>query len=150
MTRTQENAGFMFESATEVRKDWSLFFDRAVREKPVFIKRTRDSAILADLRFVSLLLDQYTFECEKYVEVDGSITLSLNVLDIVENAATEQEAKIELAKSILDYAKDFYEDYDYWSSAPNRKGHVPYVFKALLLNDTGKIGELVQCRVGEN
>lgn len=150
MTRTQENAGFMFESATEVRKDWSLFFDRAVREKPVFIKRTRDSAILADLRFVSLLLESYTFECEKYVEVDGSITLSLNVLDIVENAATEQEAKIELAKSILDYAKDFYEDYDYWSSAPNRKGHVPYVFKALLLNDTGKIGELVQCRVGEN
>ena len=150
MTRTLENTRFMFESATEVRKDWSLFFDKAVREKPVFIKRTRDSAILADLRFVSLLLEQYTFECEKYVEEDGSITLSLDVPDIVENAATEQEAKIELAKSILDYAKDFYEDYDYWSSAPNRKGHVPYVFKALLLNDTSKIGELVQCRVGKN
>ena len=48
MTRTLENTRFMFESATEVRKDWSLFFDKAVREKPVFIKRTRDSAILAD------------------------------------------------------------------------------------------------------
>ena len=150
MTRTLENTRFMFESATEVRKDWSLFFDKAVREKPVFIKRTRDSAILADLRFVSLLLESYTFECEKYVEEDGSITLSLDVLDIVENAATEQDAKIELAKSILDYAKDFYEDYDYWSSAPNRKGHVPYVFKALLLNDTDKIGELIRCRAGES
>ena len=150
MTRTLENTRIMFESATEVRKDWSSFFDKAVREKPVFIKRTRDRAILADLRFVSLLLESYSFICEKYVEEDGSVTLSLDVLDIVENAATEQEAKSELAKSILDYAKDFYEDYDYWSSAPNRKGHVPYVFKALLLNDTGKIGELIQCQAGRN
>ena len=89
-------------------------------------------------------------KCKKYVEEDGTITLSLDVLDIVENAATEHEAKVELAKSILDYAKDFYEDYDYWSSAPNRKGHVPYVFKALLLNDTDKIGELIRCRAGES
>ena len=49
-------------------------------------------------------------KCKKYVEEDGTITLSLDVLDIVENAATEHEAKVELAKSILDYAKDFYED----------------------------------------
>lgn len=84
-------------------------------------------------------------KCKKYVEEDGTITLSLDVLDIVENAATEHEAKVELAKSILDYAKDFYEDYDYWSSAPNRKGHVPYVFKAILLNDISKIAELISC-----
>ena len=79
------------------------------------------------------------------MEEDGTITLSSEVLDVVENAATEREAKIELAKSILDYAKDFYEDYDYWSSAPNRKGHVPYVFKAILLNDISKIAELISC-----
>ena len=85
------------------------------------------------------------FKCKKYVEEDGTITLSSEVLDVVENAATEREAKIELAKSILDYAKDFYEDYDYWSSAPNRKGHVPYVFKAILLNDISKIAELISC-----
>ena len=85
------------------------------------------------------------FKCKKYVEEDGTITLSSDVLDAVENAATEQEAKIELAKSILDYAKDFYEEFDYWSSAPNRKGHVLYVLKAILLNDINKIAELISC-----
>ena len=30
------------------------------------------------------------------------------------------------------------------------KGHVPNVFKALLLNDTDKIGELIRCRAGES
>lgn len=132
-----------FESATEVRKDWSLFFDKAVREKPVFIKRTRDNAVLADLNFMSSLLDSYVYECEKFVEEDGTITLSAVSLDIVENGNTEEEVKDIMAKSILDYAKDFYAEFELWSKAPNTKKHIPYVFKALLLNDISKIGDCI-------
>jgi len=125
----------IFASATDVRKDWSRFFDKAVREKPVFIKRIRDHAVLVDLQFLSLLLEPYTFSCEKYTEEDGSVTLSSDVLDLVENAPTEEEAVTAMAKGVLEYAEDFYENYDDWSSAPNRKRHVPYVFKALVLDD---------------
>lgn len=139
-----------FESATEVRKDWSSFFDKAVREKPVFIKRTRDNAVLSDLGFIDSLLEKYEFECTEYKEEDGTVTLSSDSLDIVENANTEEEVKVKMAESILDYAKDFYKEFDLWSKAPNRKSHIPYVFKALLLNDTSKIGDLIQCRVGKN
>lgn len=139
-----------FESATEVRKDWSLFFDKAVREKPVFIKRTRDNAVLADFSFLNSLLDAYVYECEKFTEEDGTITLSAVSLDIVENGATEEEVKDIMAKSILEYAKDFYEEFDLWSTAPNRKKHIPYVFKALLLNDISKIGDCITWQHGKN
>ena len=76
---------FLFESATEVRKEWSMFFDKAVREKPFFIKRTRDNAVLVDLRFMDILLEEYRYVCKKYAECDGTITLSMEVLDLVEN-----------------------------------------------------------------
>ena len=141
---------FTFESATEVRKEWSLFFDKAVREKPVFIKRTRDNAVLVDLRFMDILLEEYKYDCIKYVENDGTITLSTEVLDLVENGDTEEKAKEKMAQSILEYAQEFYGEYDLWSNASNRKNHIPYVFKALLLNDVGKIGEFITCQDGEN
>ena len=32
-------------SATEVRKEWSSVLDSVVRDKPQFIKRTRDVAV---------------------------------------------------------------------------------------------------------
>lgn len=140
---------FTFESATEVRKEWSLFFDKAVREKPVFIKRTRDNAVLVDLRFMDILLEEYRYECTKYIEKDGTITLSTDVLDLVENGDTEENAKEKMAASILEYAKEFYGEYELWSNASNRKNHIPYVFKALLLNDIGKIGDFIVCRDGE-
>ena len=141
---------FSFESATEVRKEWSLFFDKAVREKPVFIKRTRDNAVLVDLHFMDILLEEYKYDCKKYTENDGSITLSTDVLDLVVNGDTEENAKEKMAASILEYALEFYGEYDLWSNASNRKNHIPYVFKALLLNDVSKIGDFIVCRGGEN
>lgn len=127
-----------------------MFFDKAVREQPVFIKRTRDNAVLVDLRFMDILLEEYKYNCTKFEEEDGTITLSTEVLDLVENGDTEEFAKNKMAESILEYAKEFYGEYDLWSNASNRKNHIPYVFKALLLNDVSKIGDLIVCQDGKN
>lgn len=137
-------------NSTDVRKDFSAIVDKAVREKPQFIKRTRDYMILSDIHFLELLLDAYSFTAEQFTEDDKSITLSLNELDIVENGISLEEAKQKMAQAILDYAEDFYKDFSYWGSAPNRKGHIPYVFKVLALDDVGKIGALITCRDGKN
>ncbi|MEG1834949.1 MAG: hypothetical protein RR229_02385 [Oscillospiraceae bacterium] len=137
-------------NSTDVRKDFSAIVDKAVREKPQFIKRTRDYMILSDVHFFESLLSGYSFTAEQFVEDDGSVTLSLNELDIIENSATVDEAKQKLSQSILDYSEDFYKDFSYWGSAPNRKSHIPYVFKALALDDTQKIGELIICQDGKN
>jgi len=137
-------------SATEVRKEWSLVVDNVVRQRPQFIKRTRDYLMLTNLDMMEEVLSAYHFSAEQYKEDDGSITLSLNEIDLIENAPTLEAAKIALAKSILEYAEDFYKDFSYWGSAPNRKSHIPYVLKALILNDPEKIGEQISCHDGKN
>lgn len=137
-------------NATDVRKDFSAVLDKTVREKPQFIRRTRDYLMLLDMHFLESLLDIYCFTADRFLEDNNSVTLSLNEIDIVENGGSEAEARKKLALAILDYAEDFYKDFTYWGSAPNRKAHIPYVFKVLALGDVEKVGALITCRDGKN
>lgn len=137
-------------NATEVRKNWSEVSDTVIRTRPQFIKRTRDYMLLSNLEFLENLLSAYTFTADKFIEEDGSVTLSLRELDLVENASTLKEVKNQLAQSILEYATEFYDEFALFSSAPNRKSHIPYVFKALIIDDIQKIEECIQCQAGKN
>ena len=140
----------LMEQATNVRKEWSAVCDSVVHEKPKFIKRTRDKLWFSNLDTMIEILSVYKFTAEKYIEDDGSITLSLNEIDLVENGENEQEARLALGKAILEYSSDYYEDYAFYSKSPNRKGHIPYLFKALIMDNPGLIGESVQCHDGKN
>jgi len=135
-------------NATQVRKEWSSVVDTVVREKPQFIKRTRDRMFLANIELLSEFLSAYTFSAETFTEDDGSITLSLNELDLVENGKNEQEAVNKLAEAIYEYAEEYYNDFAYWSRG-NRTSHKPYVFKALALGSAREIGEQIVCRRGK-
>ena len=137
-------------NATDVRKEWSTVIDNTIREKPQFIRRTRDYMMLADIEFLSILLENYKFTATKYKEEDGSITLELNEIDLIVNAENLENAKLKMAQEILDYAEDFYTEFNIWSIAPNRKAHIPYIFKVLILDDIDKVGELISCRNGKN
>lgn len=137
-------------NATDARREWSSIVDSVVREKPQFIKRTRDCMVLSDIGFLENLLSAYTFTAERFIESDGSITLSLNEIDLVENGNTEEDAKQKLAKSILEFSEDFYRDFNYWGTSPNRKSQIPFIFKALILDDFNKIGEIIKCQDGKN
>ena len=137
-------------NATDARRHWSEIIDGVVRVKPTFIKRTRDCVVLANEELFAEVLSAYTFSAIRHDEDDGSVTLSLCEIDLVDNAPTESEAKLMLAKDILDYATDYYNDFTYWSSAPNRKSHIPYVLRAIMLGDINKIGECISCQAGKN
>lgn len=136
-------------NATDVRKDWSSVVDATVRVKPQFFKRTRDFVFLSDFHFMEELLKGYSYSAVRLDEEDGSVTLALNEIDLVENGKDEKEARSKLASSILEYAEDYYSDFTFWGSAPNRKSHIPYVFKALFIGDIQKIGESIQCQAGK-
>lgn len=137
-------------NSTDVRNDWSSVVDSVIREKPKFIKRTRDCMFLSDIKVMEAMLSAYTFTAEQYTEEDGSVTLSLNEIDLVENGKDYDEAKMKLSKAIIDYSEDYYNEFPMWSSAPNRKTHIPYVFKALIIDDINKIGDLIQCQAGKS
>ena len=135
-------------NATDVRKNWSEVSESVIREKPTFIKKTRDYMMLSNMDFVSTLLSGYEFSAKEFVEDDGSVTLSLNEMALVENAATKEEAIVILSNAILEYAADFYNEFQLYSNAPNKKSEIPYVFKALILDDVKKIGACIQCQAG--
>lgn len=137
-------------NATDVRRDWSSVMEIAVREKPQFIKRTRDYMVLADVKLMENLLSAYRFTADKFTEDDGSITLSLNEIDLIESGKTEKVARLLMGKAVLEYAEDFYKDFTVWSSAPNRKSHIPYVLKALIIDDPKKIGDMIACQAGKS
>lgn len=137
-------------NATEVRREWSAVSETVIREKPAFIKRTRDYMALINLNMLEGVLAPYNFTADRFVEADGSITLSLNQIDLIENGRTETEAKQSLAQAIIDYAEDYYSQFSVWSAAPNRKAHIPYILKALIINDANKIGEQLSCQNGKN
>ena len=140
----------LMEQATKVRKEWSSVCDSVIHDKPKFIKRTRDKMCFSNLETMRSILDIYKFTAQSLVEEDGSVTLSLNEIDLIENGKNEDEARLKLAQSILEYAVDYYNDYAMYSHSPNRKGHIPYIFKALIIDDPEQIGAMIQCQDGKN
>ena len=140
----------LMEQATTVRKEWSAVCDSVIHEKPKFIKRTRDKMWFSNLETISELLEVYYFSATKYIEDDGSVTLSLNEIDLVENGKDEHEARLNMGKAILEYSLDYYNEYEMYSRSPNRKKHIPYIFKALIIDQPEKIGDMLQCRDGKS
>lgn len=140
----------VMEQATVVRKEWSAVCDSVIHNKPKFIKRTRDKMWLSNLETVLEILEVYYFTAQKFIEDDGTVTLSLNEIDLIENGKNEQEARLNLAKSILKYSMEYYNNYELYSHSPNRKKHIPYIFKALIVDNPEKIGEIIQCQGGKN
>ena len=94
------------------------------------------------------ILEAYTFTAEKFQENDGSVTLSLNEIDLVENGENEEEARLNMGAAILDYANEYYAEYEVYFHAPNRKKHIPYILKALIMDSAEKIGDSIVCNDG--
>ncbi len=136
--------------ATDVRKDWSTICDSVIHDKPRFIKRTRDRMWFSSLDTLTEILEAYSFTAKKFIESDGSVTLSLNEIDLIENGIDEVAARLALGNAILNYSFEYYKEYSFYSHSPNRKAHVPYIFKALIMDNPEQIGELIICQDSEN
>lgn len=150
MEVSREMMDMLMEQATNVRKEWSAICDSVIHEKPKFIKRTRDKMWFSSLETMKNILDIYQFTAQKWIEEDGTVTLSLNEIDLVENGENEDAARFKLAQSILEYSVDYYNNYAVYSQSTNRKSHIPYIFKALIIDDAKQIGEIIQCQDGKN
>ena len=150
MEVSKEMIDMLMEQATTVRKEWSTVCDSVIHEKPKFIKRTRDKMWFSNLETITIFLEKYHYTVTKYIESDDSVTLSLNEIDLVENGKDEQDARLNMGKAILEYALEYYNEYEMYSHSPNRKKHIPYIFKALIIDNPEKIGDMLQCQDGKN
>ena len=135
-------------NATKARNEWSSVVESVIREKPAFIKKTRDYLFLSDMDTLERILSAYSFHAKILPEDDGTVTLSLDEIGLTENAPDLPGAVSALSSAILEYSEDFYMEFAYWSRG-NGKLHIPYIIKALMLNDVNKIGDLIECRHGK-
>ena len=136
-------------NATDVRKNWRTYLD-IVRSKPVFIKRTHDFSALMDIDLLKLALSYVPVTYSKLIDEDGSIVISSNDMDVVSTGKNEQEALSNFANDLFEYAQEFYDEFEFWSSAPNRAKHVPMVLKILTSDSLQEVEEMLICQNGQN
>lgn len=136
-------------NATDVRKNWSTYLDN-VRNKPVFIKRTHDFSALMDIKSLKLALSYVPITYSKVTDKDGSIVISSNDMDVVSEGKNEQEALSNFVCDLIEYAKDFYDEFEFWSSAPNRANHIPMVLKILTADNSQEVEDMLICQNGQN
>lgn len=96
------------------------------------------------------LVKDVVFTADKYIEDDYSVTLSLHDFDIVMNDSDESSALDSLIEDLKEYALEFYEDIEYWSSDINRRKQLPKILKILLTNDNEELKESIICQVGRS
>lgn len=136
-------------NSSDVRKTWSSVIDAVVREKPVFIQRTHDNVTMISTKMLQSFLEPVKFTVSFVTEDDGSFTASLEELDLFQNSNSKESCINLLLEDMKEYAQDFYNEFNFWSSAPNRKKHIPYVLKILSTPDE-KLLEAIKCQLGEN
>ncbi len=137
------------QNASDVRKNWSTTIDTVVHDRPAFINRTHDYVAMLNSQLLVDMLRDYKYHVTLETEDDGSVTGYVNDLQLVENAPSREECIKAVANGMKDYAVDYYAEFNYWSKAPNRVSHIPYVIKLLVSTDDMIYKDIV-CLDGKN
>lgn len=131
---------------TDARKQLSNLFDSAYNAyKPVMVKRKQTEKVLIlrkDLQ--QMILSEFTLKPEVLLEEDGSVTLSLDTLEIYVNAEDKQKAEEELIKELKIYAQDYIQRSQLFLNAPNRRAHFPYIMRILLCEDDKELHQMLE------
>jgi hypothetical protein len=134
-------------NASDVRKEWGGFIDTVVRKKPQIIKRSRDYIFATNVEQFKMILNAYSFTAKLFKEDNESYTASLNEIDIVTNGKDINDALLNLAKDLKDYADDYYNEFEYWYSAPNRKAHLPYILNVLCQDSVEGVKGIINAKL---
>jgi hypothetical protein len=132
---------------TEARNQFTSVIDRVQRLSPVVVKPRKQSesnTYLLNEVLIQQLLEGVTFRVEAIREENGSLTLALDELELYANGETEEEAFEALAGDLIAYAEDYMNDPYRYLSAPNRRPHFPYLFKALLCSSKDEVKQMLK------
>ncbi|MFD1396815.1 hypothetical protein ACFQ49_01910 [Kroppenstedtia eburnea] len=131
-------------NASKVRAEFSGWFDSVVRERPQAVQRHRDTIFAFAVSHVEEMIKDKRFKLvDKQVEDDGSLTASLHEIDLVANAPDLKSLKHDLAEQLIDYAKEYEEEFPLYFNAPNRRAHFPYVVRVWLCSNVEEVEELI-------
>lgn len=130
-------------SATDVRKNWSQFNDDIVREGPRFVRRNRDEWAALSSVHLQAAFEHLAISAQVHQEEDRSFTMSLDEIDIVENADSVEEVLDLMADALIDYAQEYMDSFSLYFNSPNRKHHLPFVLKVIAQPDYETVKSLI-------
>jgi predicted RNase H-like HicB family nuclease len=120
-------------SATEVRANFGLFIDNVVHQKPQVVKRNRDIIVALSQTYLKDTLSIYEFTIEFEQDEDGIFAGSIEQIpDILGEGKSLEELRNDLAYQLIEYAQDYYDDFERYHNYSNRRDHVNYVLRVLL------------------
>ena len=129
-------------NATDVRKEFSSFVDTVARQKPVMFKRNRDYVMSLSADQMMSVLEDYSLTAD-FTERDGIITATLEGFDLIAEGRNKKDATVQLAKELIDYAQDYFDDFQLYYNSSNRRKHFPYVLKVMLLNSVDEVEKII-------
>lgn len=130
---------------TEARSQLSSLYDLVFNTyTPAIIKR-KQSEEVAVMRVDLLkgLISNYDFDLDTVSESDGSITLSLDCVELYVNAGNLEQGLDELIEDLKSYASEFVQRSQLFFNAPNRREHFPYLLRILLCENDTEIRQLL-------
>lgn len=132
------------QDATSVRKTWGGFIDGVVhRGRPAVVKRNRDLLAAMSLDVLRQVLAVYTFTIHYRKEDDASYSGSLKEVDLVGNAPTAESLRYALAEELVEYAREYWQEFELYYNSPNRKVHLPYVLHVLIQESADDVAALI-------
>lgn len=126
-------------NASEVRREFSSFIDKVIREKPVAFKRNRDVVLSVSREQMVVLLESFRFKAVFEEAESGCIIATLHGFDLIIEAFSKEAAIQQLSFELIDYANDYINDFNLYHNSINRKGHFPYVLKVLLAENVEEV-----------
>lgn len=134
-------------NSTEARQNWGKFIDDLVREKPCLVKRNRDVIAALSLDHFQELMKPYQFNLDYEQEEDGSLSGSLQEIDLVVHAQSYDELMDCTAKQLIDYAEEYMEHFNLYQQSPNRSAHFPYIINILIQKSEQDVRNLIHAKM---
>ncbi|MFZ3132233.1 MAG: exoribonuclease R [Desulfosporosinus sp.] len=130
---------------TEARNQFSTLYDSVFNSfNPTIIKRKQTEQVaLLRVDLLKMVLEDYKLNTGIIQEDDGSITLTLDSLEMYANNSTLDLASSDLVEDLKLYAQDYMDRSQLFLQAPNRKSHFPYVLKVMLCDNDKEIRSLL-------
>lgn len=132
------------QEATRVRQSWGSFIDVVVHgSRPIVVKRNRDLFAAISVDLLNEMLEPYELTMVHYLEHDQSVTGALQEIDLVGHAESLEALRLLLAHDLVDYSQEYWENFDQYRHAPNRRAHLPHVLRVLLQPDVEHVMALI-------
>lgn len=130
------------QEADEIKNEFGNFIHTVLNKKPVLFKADNDHIIAMSKSLIMSVFQANTF-ISQFVEENGIITATLQGFDLVVEAKSREEAITKLTVGLIDYAQDYFNDFQLYFDSPNRKEHFPYIIKVLLADSFKQVEEMI-------